>query len=73
MLTTLYVIVSLLYYFFNDYPLHKHFEDNEEIYAYNINKSFLKLEKIMFYIARANMIVCIVLIFLKCIGVIEWW
>ena len=71
MITTLYIVFSLLHYFLDDYPSYKHFKDNA--YLYGENAGFSKFGKIIFYILTANVVICFVLIVFKCIGILEWW
>ncbi len=72
--TTIYIIFSLLHYVFDDYPMHMHQKEQPEYQRMNISgKGFQKIDTIMFYITTANLVVCFVLLVLKCMGVIEWW
>ena len=71
MITTLYIVFSLLHYFLDDYPSYKHFKDSA--YLYGENAGFSKFGKIIFYILTANVVICFVLIAFKCIGILEWW
>ena len=71
MITTLYIVFSLLHYFLDDYPPYKHFKDSA--YLYGENTGFSKLDKIIFYILTANVVICFILIVFKCVGILEWW
>ena len=77
-LSTLYIIVSFIHYWFDDYPMHKHFKEQPEYQKMALSqilseKSLQRMDKILFFIATLNMAVCCVLILLKCIGILEWW
>lgn len=71
MITTLYIVFSLLHYFLDDYPSYKHFKDSA--YLYGENTGFSKFDKIIFYILTVNVVICFILIVFKCIGILEWW
>lgn len=71
MLSTLYALVSLICYALDDYPSHKYC--NDERYQQYGSKRFWKFDRCMFYVATANAVVCVLLILLKCVGIIEWW
>ena len=69
-----YMVISLLHYIFNDYPMHKLLKEQPEYQRMNMSsKGLLKCDTVMFYVATANLAVCFVLLVLKCIGLIEWW
>lgn len=74
MLTTLYIVISLLNYVFDTYPMYKLIKEAPEYRRMNTGgKGFRKFDVIMFYVATANLAVCFVLLMLKCVGIVEWW
>ena len=69
MLTTIYVALSLLHYFLDDYPTYKHLRNQADLYGDKISR----FDKIMFYATTANAVLSVIILLLKCIGIIEWW
>ena len=78
MLSTLYIVVSFIRYWLDDYPMHKHLIEQPEYQKKALGqilseKGFQRFHEIVFFIATLNIAICCIMILLKCIGVLEWW
>ena len=81
MASSAYILVSFILYLFEIYPSYKHSKEQpeherfftEQMWGKKAPRGFKKIEKALFYIATANLVVCCLLLVLKCIGYIEWW
>lgn len=78
MFSTLYVLLSIIKYIFDDYPSYKYYTDQPEYKKMQMEgllgkKRMRRLSKTGFYIATANMGLCSILILLKLLGLIVWW
>lgn len=78
MYTTLYVFISFLYYWLDAYPSYRHYKEQPG-YERKCAESILPskwidfIHRTGFYLATINFVICIIVLFLKFIGAIEWW
>ena len=79
--TTLYIIVSVVVFAFDIWPWYFHNKEDiskqrNDIWQY-VPKWYRKLDswtdKILFFGGIVNLIVCALLLLLKCFGVLSWW
>ncbi len=78
MVSTIYIIFSVLVYFLDISPMYKSHKDHKETQKFNDghytgSKRKDVLHKIEYYLATANLFVCFVLLLLKCFGLLAWW
>ena len=71
MLTTLYIILSVTYYFVFD---KFNFKMNEKLIKDNqYDTILLRFFKVVRLFTKANLILCAILFILKCFGIVNWW
>lgn len=73
MLSTIYIILSIVSFAFDTYPMYRHSKEQPEYQRMQIPKGMRKLDSIMYHVSKINLFVCAGLFVLKCIGIIEWW
>ena len=71
MLTTIYIVSSVLHYIFFD----KHIFDmgKKLVKEKQLEKEQIWLFKVGHFMDIANLAACVVILFLKCVGLIPWW
>ena len=73
-----YIFVSFIIYLFDVYPNYMHYKEQPEYTRFFMEqiwgkKALRRFHKAGFYVATANLIVCCLLLVLKCVGYVEWW
>ncbi len=71
MITTLYIIVSIVeYYFFRNFS----YERQKSLFERKQSTSTLmKFFKLTYLFHIINLVACAVLLLLKCFGLVKWW